>query len=48
MTKNTGSRLNLAHDNTRDTSTEFNRGLERLNKQCIPEAGIVYSKPMSL
>ncbi len=38
MTKNTGSRLNLAHDNTRDTSTEFNRGLERLNKQCIPEA----------
>lgn len=38
MTKNSSSRLNLAHDNTRDTSAEFSRGVEHLNKQSMPEA----------
>lgn len=38
MTENTGSRLNLAHDNTRDESPQFSRGVEHLNQQCIPEA----------
>ncbi|MCW8955920.1 MAG: hypothetical protein OQL09_03485, partial [Gammaproteobacteria bacterium] len=38
MAEKSGSRLNLAHDDTHATSNEFSRGVEHLNQKCMPEA----------